>query len=246
MHRSEHLGVRAEVKSGEIEEGEEVAVADVEEVGAARVVTVLEEFRQREFEQVLVKRDCLLDVGGEQGEMVDATSGTQRAVLVEVPGATVPFVGRSTSSPWSVMAEKRGRWCRPWHHYFRFELPGQRGQRILAMRRYCACRLRSNPSSVRAMMPVTMPNTKPATYAAGDPGVVADEELADQPERQQHGAGIRGHTGMNTEDHRADPGPREPHEVGPMTPATAPMPRRAAPSSRPGRARGRRSRPRRR
>ena len=68
MHRSEHLGVRAEVESGKVEEGEEVAVADIEEeVGAARVVTVLEEFRQREFEQVLVERDRLLDIGGEQG-----------------------------------------------------------------------------------------------------------------------------------------------------------------------------------
>ena len=50
----------------------------------------------------------------------------------------------------------------------------------------------------------------------GDPGVVADEELADQPERQQHeGGNSRPHRDERKEDHRADPGPREPHEVGP-------------------------------
>ena len=52
-----------EIEPGEIEEGEEIAVADVEEeVRRPLVVAVLEELGQRELEQALIERDRLLDV----------------------------------------------------------------------------------------------------------------------------------------------------------------------------------------
>jgi len=63
MEPAEHLGVGTESEVGEVEEGDGIAVADVEEemVGAA-VVTVLEELDQGEAEQILVEADGLLDV----------------------------------------------------------------------------------------------------------------------------------------------------------------------------------------
>ena len=63
MHRAQDLGVRAQVETGEVEEGEQVAVADVEEeVRRALVVAVLEQLGQGEPEQVLVEADRPLDV----------------------------------------------------------------------------------------------------------------------------------------------------------------------------------------
>ena len=56
VQTAEALGVRVEVETGEVEEHEQVAVADVEEeVGRALVVAVLEELGEREFEQPLVE-----------------------------------------------------------------------------------------------------------------------------------------------------------------------------------------------
>ena len=61
---TEDLGVVAEAEVGEVEEGDRVAVAEVEEeVGGALVVAVLEEIRERELEHVLVEVDRPLDVG---------------------------------------------------------------------------------------------------------------------------------------------------------------------------------------
>ena len=56
VEATEPLGVGAEVEAGEVEEGERVAVADVEEeVGRALVVAILEDLGQRELEEVLVE-----------------------------------------------------------------------------------------------------------------------------------------------------------------------------------------------
>ena len=68
---AEHLLVGADVEAGEVEEGQQVAVADVEEeVVAAGVVAVLEDLRQRELEQLLVEAHRALDVGAHQREVV--------------------------------------------------------------------------------------------------------------------------------------------------------------------------------
>ena len=80
VEAAEPLGVGAEVEAGEVEEGDRVAVADVEEeVGRALVVTVLEDLGQRELEEVLVEADRPLDVRAQEGDVVHATrrrSGT--------------------------------------------------------------------------------------------------------------------------------------------------------------------------
>ena len=73
---AEHLGVRADVEAGEVEEGEQVAVADVEEeVRGAGVVAVLDQLGQREAEHVLVEADGPLDVAADQRGVVQAAGG---------------------------------------------------------------------------------------------------------------------------------------------------------------------------
>src|SRR5262249_59975990 len=65
--------------AGEVEEPEDVVVADVEEeVAGARVIPVLHQFHQREAEKLLVELDRLLDVLADQGEMVHALHGGGR------------------------------------------------------------------------------------------------------------------------------------------------------------------------
>ena len=65
MQPAEHLCVVAEVETGEVEEREQVAVADVEEeVRGALVVAVLEQLGERELQQVLVERDRPFHVAG--------------------------------------------------------------------------------------------------------------------------------------------------------------------------------------
>ena len=55
---AKHLGVLLQTKAWEVKERKRIAVADVEkEVGRAVVVPVLEEFGQRELEEVLVELD---------------------------------------------------------------------------------------------------------------------------------------------------------------------------------------------
>ena len=78
---AEHLGVGAEVEPREVEEGEQVAVADVEEeVVGALVVAVLEDLRQRELEQLLVEGDRPLHVRRQQGDVVQTARTTGRPV----------------------------------------------------------------------------------------------------------------------------------------------------------------------
>ena len=80
VQSAEHLGIGAELEPGEVEECQGVAVADVEEeVRRALVVAVLEDLGQREAQQVLVEADRRLDVGRQQGEMMDPPRGGGRA-----------------------------------------------------------------------------------------------------------------------------------------------------------------------
>src|SRR5688572_8074367 len=86
---AEHLGVGPDIEAGEVEEGQQVAVADVEEeVVRALVVAVLEDLGQGEFEQLLVEADRLLDVGRDQGDVVHAPGGRLRPLAgrLEVAG----------------------------------------------------------------------------------------------------------------------------------------------------------------
>jgi hypothetical protein len=81
VQAAEHLGVRADVQAGEVEEGEQVAVADVEEeVRGAGVVAVLDQLGQREAEHVLVEAHGPLDVAADQRGVVQAARGRGRAL----------------------------------------------------------------------------------------------------------------------------------------------------------------------
>ena len=109
VQAAEHLGVVAEVQAGEVEEREEVAVADVEEeVGRALVVAVLEQLGERELEQALVEVDRPLDVAREQREVVQPTRRRRRARRPTRrgagPGAHPTPALRSTASPARVIA----------------------------------------------------------------------------------------------------------------------------------------------
>ena len=62
---AEHLAVRVEIEARQIEIGERVAVADVEEeVSRALVVAILEHLDQREAKQAVVELDGALDLIG--------------------------------------------------------------------------------------------------------------------------------------------------------------------------------------
>src|SRR5207253_607999 len=68
--------VRPEVQTREVEERQEVPVAEVEEeVVRALVVAVLEDVGQREPQHVLVEADGALDVRRQDRDMVDAAGG---------------------------------------------------------------------------------------------------------------------------------------------------------------------------
>ena len=68
-----------DVQAGEVEEGQQVAVADVEEeVRGAGVVAVLDQLGQREAEHVLVEADRPLDVAADQRGVVQAAGGRRR------------------------------------------------------------------------------------------------------------------------------------------------------------------------
>jgi len=70
---AEHLRVRADVESREVEEGEQVAVADVEEeVRRAGIVAVLDQLGEGEAEDVLVEAHRPLDVVREERDVVHA------------------------------------------------------------------------------------------------------------------------------------------------------------------------------
>ena len=67
---------QADVEPREVEERQQVAVADIEEemVGTL-VVAVLKDLRERELEQVLVEADGAFHVSAEDCDMVYAASG---------------------------------------------------------------------------------------------------------------------------------------------------------------------------
>ena len=70
---AQHLGVGAEVEAGEVEEGQQVAVADVEEeVGRPLVVAILEEFGHRKLENPLVEGNGSLDIRRQQRKVMHA------------------------------------------------------------------------------------------------------------------------------------------------------------------------------
>ena len=70
---AQDFGVGPEVETREVEEGEQIAVADVEEeVRGAGIVAVLDQLGEREAEQVLVEADGPLDVAADQRRVVQA------------------------------------------------------------------------------------------------------------------------------------------------------------------------------
>ena len=95
---AEHLAVRPEVEAGEVEEGEGVAVADVEEeVRRPGVVAVLEHLDEREAEQARVELDGAFDVATDQRNVVDAASSARRSLrsgLQVAPGDLGRVIGR--------------------------------------------------------------------------------------------------------------------------------------------------------
>jgi V8-like Glu-specific endopeptidase len=76
----ERLPVRPQVKTGEVEERQQVSVADVEEeVARPRIVPVAEDLGQRELQQSLVELDRLLDIGADERGVVDTARRGSRA-----------------------------------------------------------------------------------------------------------------------------------------------------------------------
>src|ERR1700727_2386128 len=71
MEPPEHFTVCPEIKTGKVEVGQVVAVADVEEeMGGAAVVPVLEQFDQGELEEVLVELHRPLAIAAQHGKVV--------------------------------------------------------------------------------------------------------------------------------------------------------------------------------
>src|SRR3954451_23983210 len=96
VQAAEHLGVGADVQAGEVEEGDEVAVADVEEeVRGARVVTVLDQLGQREAEYVLIEAHDPLHVAADQRGVVQPARRGRRALTgrLQVRGADAGTLG---------------------------------------------------------------------------------------------------------------------------------------------------------
>jgi hypothetical protein len=97
VQSAEHLSVGREIQTGEVEERQGVAVADVEEeVRRALIVPVLEDLGQWEAQQVLVEADGRLDIGGQQRQVVNTAGGGGRAVFggPQVAGADgIPLGG---------------------------------------------------------------------------------------------------------------------------------------------------------
>ena len=79
---TENLRVRTKIETGKVEEGQQIAIADIEEeVVGPLVVTVLEDVGKRELEQVLIEADCPFDVGSEHSGVMQATRGGLRSLL---------------------------------------------------------------------------------------------------------------------------------------------------------------------
>jgi hypothetical protein len=74
MESPEHFTVGPEIKTGEVEVGQVVAVADVEEeMGGAAVVPILEEFDQGKLEEILVEPNGPFDIAAEHREVMQAS-----------------------------------------------------------------------------------------------------------------------------------------------------------------------------
>jgi hypothetical protein len=72
LHPADGLGERRVVVAGDVEEPDQVVVAEVEEkVAGAGMVAVLHRLDQREPQEVVVEADRLLDVAADQRDMVD-------------------------------------------------------------------------------------------------------------------------------------------------------------------------------
>src|SRR3954469_3068856 len=85
VQAAEHLGVRADVQAREVEERDEVAVADVEEeMRGPRVVAVLDQLGQRESQHVLVEAHGPLAVTADQRGGVQTPRGGRRAPTVRL------------------------------------------------------------------------------------------------------------------------------------------------------------------
>src|SRR3954453_6592860 len=83
MMSAEYLLVRAEIEAREVEVGERVAVADVEEeVRRSFVVAILEHLDQREAEDLLVELHGSFDIAADEGDVVHASGGARWALLL--------------------------------------------------------------------------------------------------------------------------------------------------------------------
>jgi hypothetical protein len=71
MEAAEDFGVLPQIQAREIEEGQQIAVAHIEEeVRRTPVVAILEQLSERELEHVLIERDGPLDVTRQKGKVV--------------------------------------------------------------------------------------------------------------------------------------------------------------------------------
>ena len=102
LHRSDRLLERRVMMAGEVEEAQEVAVADVEEeVAGAGVVAVLDQLGEREAEEVLVELDGPLDVAGDQRGVVDAAPVGRRSLRGRmVSGGAVNHAPAESGMSW--------------------------------------------------------------------------------------------------------------------------------------------------
>src|ERR1035437_5862963 len=80
MKASEHFAVFTEVKAGEVEVRQVVAMADIEEeVGRPPKVPVLEQFDQRKLEDVLVEGYGSFDIAAEHSKMMESPRRRSRS-----------------------------------------------------------------------------------------------------------------------------------------------------------------------
>ena len=126
--------------AGEVEEAEQVVVADVEEeVAGARVVPVLHQLDQREAEELLVEPDRLLDVRADQRQVVHAADGAGRAVA-PVAAGTARAVPPGEPAPARVPRPVAVAWLPPCAALrdllpAQCRLPGPGAARLPALRR---------------------------------------------------------------------------------------------------------------
>jgi hypothetical protein len=87
VQAAEDLGVGAEVEAGEVEERQQVAVADVEEeVAGPGIITVLDDLGQRELQDPAVEADRPLHVRAEQRGVMDTAGAAFWPVGPDVLG----------------------------------------------------------------------------------------------------------------------------------------------------------------